>query len=167
MRTPTCPHRSGRHRITKLALRARHLAHMPSAHALLRHVGARSVVEARKEPDGLAPRLMRGSPGTAKALGNSQSISENARNAAGGPRSPEAGRCEPSGIERPGNHGLRLQPAPFQPANGTPGFLSASSIKGGPNVERGLRMRAAMPAHEQIESVRTPPPACRAKALSI
>src|SRR5262245_26186439 len=110
---------------------------------------------------------MRCWPGAAKALGNPQSISEDARNAAGGPRTPEAGRSEPPGIERPGNHGLRLQPAPFQPANGTPGFVSAAGIKGGPNIERGLRMRAAMPAHEQIERVRTPPPACRPKALSI
>jgi hypothetical protein len=70
-------------------------------------------------------------------------------------------------IERTGNHGLRIQPAPFQPAHGTPGFLGASSVKGGSNVERGLRMRAAMPAHQQIESVRTPPPACRVKALAI
>ena len=116
---------------------------------------------------GLPYRLMRCSPGAAKALGNAQSIAEDARNAAGGPRSPEAGCCEPLGIERPGNHGLRIQPTPFQPANGAPGFLGASSIEGGPNVERGLRMRAAMPTHKQIESVRTPPPASRVKALPI
>jgi len=71
------------------------------------------------------------------------------------------------GIERTGNHGLRIQPAPFQPANGAPGFLGASSIEGGSDAERGLRMRAAMPAHQQIESVWTPPPPCRVKALPI
>jgi hypothetical protein len=109
---------------------------------------------------------MRCSPVTAKAFGNLQSI-EDAGNAAGGPRSPEAGRCEPLGIERTGNHGLRVQPAPFQPTHGTPGFLGTSSIEGGSNVECGLRMRAAMPAHQQIESVRTPPPSCRVKALPI
>ena len=109
---------------------------------------------------------MRCSPGAAKAFGNLQSI-EDARNAAGGPRSPEAGCCEPLGIERTGNHGLRVQPAPLQPAHGTSGFLGTSSIEEGSNVERGLRVRAAMPAHQQIESVRTPPPPCRVKALPI
>jgi hypothetical protein len=96
---------------------------------------------------GLAYRPMRCSSGATQTLWNSQSISQNARNAAGGPRSPEARCCEPLGIECRGNHGLRIQPPPFQPANGAPGFLGASSIESGPNVERGLGMCAAMPAH--------------------
>jgi hypothetical protein len=71
------------------------------------------------------------------------------------------------GIECPGNHGLRIQPPPLQATNGAPGFLGASSIESSPNVERGLRMCAAMPAHQQIESVRTPPSARGVKALPI
>jgi hypothetical protein len=110
---------------------------------------------------------MRCSPGAAKVLSTVQSVSEDARDAASGPRSPETGCREALGIERPGNHGLGMQPAPFQPANGPPGFLGASPIESGPDVERGLRMRPAMPAHKQIESVRTPSPACRMKALPI
>ena len=107
------------------------------------------------------------SPGATEALGNLQSISEDARNAAGGPRSPEARCCEPLRIESPGNHGLRLQPTPLQPANGAPCFLSAPGIEGAPDIERGVRMGAAMPAHDQIEGMRMPAPALRAKALSI
>jgi len=78
-----------------------------------------------------------------------------------------AWRCEASGIQGPGNHRLCLQPAPLQPANGTPRFVSASGIEGSPDIERGLGMGAAMPAHEQIKSMRTPAPACGPKALSI
>jgi len=116
---------------------------------------------------GLAYRLMRCPSGAAEALWNSQSISDNARNATGGPRSPEAGCCEPLGIECSGNHGLCIHPAPFQPTNGASGFHGASSIEGSSNVERGPGMCAAMPAHKQIESVRTPPSVCRVKALAI
>jgi len=68
----------------------------------------------------------------------------------------KTGRRQAPGIERAGDHGLGLQASALQPADDAARLLGPARVEGGACMQRRLRMRASMPAHEQVEGVRPP-----------
>jgi hypothetical protein len=81
----------------------------------------------------------------------------------GGPSRVWSGPC----VKRPSNHGVRLYSAPLQAADDAPRFLRPASVERCADMERCLRMGAAMPPHQKIKRMRIPASAPRTEALAV
>src|SRR5437868_5768915 len=97
----------------------------------------------------------------------SESSRQHARYRATRPWTTEARRGRAPGVERPSNHGVRLQSAPLQAADNASRFLGSASIERRTGIEGSLWVGAAMPAHEKIKRVGLPAPTRRTQALAI
>ena len=81
---------------------------------------------------------------------------QNPRDVPGGPRPAKSWRRQASCIKRPRQHGLRLQAAPFEPADHPHGFFGTPGVKRGAGVHRRRRMLTPMPAHEKVKLMGIP-----------
>src|SRR5262249_1419141 len=81
---------------------------------------------------------------------------QNPRDVPGGPRPAKSWRRQASSIERPRQHGLRLQAAPFEPADHPHGFFGTPGVKRGAGVHHRRRMLTPMPPPEKVKLMGIP-----------